>query len=395
MAHFCTKCGTPANADARFCENCGAPLAAAPTGPSSDTLPRMAQPAGLVSSAAVRPALSRRTLGLIGGAVAVVVIGGGLLAWMLAPEAASQASFTRAIERHFAANPAARDQLVCFNNLPYKTDPIRAEEYDQRTRGWLNTLVRAGVYSAPRTESSGGFFRQTQYVYQLTDVGRASVRENRLCIASGVHVTSVTGFDQVQKNGERSTAIGAATLEPVQEAPWLSKSSERAAIMQRLAGPGMTGRFPLALVDKKWQVDLTPATARSGLNGRNGFPRADGSADGPLAGLFGGMQAPDTAAAKAPRSPGLFDKLSQMFRFGGHPLVGKWTDESGIVSFEFTADSMVTSGVSIPATFQVKGDDVFVTPSNGGGQSLIVKMRDADHAALDMGMMSVMLRRVR
>ena len=390
MAHFCTKCGTPSNAEARFCDNCGAPLAAASVGPVPATVQPL-PPVGSDSTVAARPAMSRRSLGLIGGAVAVLVVAGGLLAWMLSPEAPSQASFTRAIERHFAANPAARDQLVCFNNLPYKTDPIRAEEYDQRTRGWLDTLVRAGVYSAPRTESSGGFFRQTQYVYQLTDTGRAAVRDNRLCIAGGVHVVSVTGFDQVQKNGDRSTAIGRASLEPVQEAPWLSKSSERAAIMQRLAGSGMTGNFPLALVDKKWQVDPTPAAAR---NGRNQFPRADGGAEGPLAGLLGGTQAPD-AAAKAPGSPGLFDKLASMFRFGGHPLVGKWTDESGMVSFEFTADSMVTSGVSIPATFQVKGDDVYVTPSSGGGQSLIVKMRDADHAALDMGIMSVVLRRVK
>ena len=327
-------------------------------------------------------------MGLIGGGIAVLVVGGALIAWALSPEAPSAASFTRAIERHFAANPAARDQVVCFDNLPYKTDPIRADEYDQRTRGWLDTLTRAGVYSAPRTETTGGFFRQTQYVYQLTDIGRASVRENRLCIASGVRVASVTGFEQVQKNGERAIAIGRATLEPAQEAAWLSKSSERAAIMQRLGSAGMTGQFPLALVDKKWQVDLTQR------NTRNRGQRTDGADEG----FLGGMLAPGAGGANsagAPSAPGLFDKLASMFRFGGHPLVGKWTDESGMVSFEFTSNSMVTAGVSTPATFQVKGDDVYVTPSNGGGQSIIVKMRDADHAALDVGIMSVVLRRVK
>lgn len=398
MAHFCTKCGTPTNAEARFCDNCGAPLAAASvtTAPSSAAVPPVVSLSGSPNSAgsppSARPPVNRRTVGLLGGGVAVLVIAGAVLAWTLAPEAPSAASFTRAIERHFDANPAARDQRVCFDNLPYKTDPIRAEEYDQRTRGWLDTLTRAGVYAAPRTESSGGFFRQTQYVYQLTEIGRASVRDNRLCIAGGVHVVSVTGFEQVQKNGERSTAIGRATLEPLREAPWLSKSAERAAILQQLTGSGMTGQFPLALIDKKWQVDSTTTNAR---NSRNGFPRADGTGDGPLAALQGKMPAPDAAAANPPSSPGLFDKLASMLRFGGHPLVGKWTDESGMVSFEFTADSMVTAGMSTPATFQVKGDDVYVTPVNGGGQSMIVKMRDADHAALDMGIMSVLLRRVK
>lgn len=325
--------------------------------------------------------MSRRTVGLIGAGVAVVVIGGALLVWAMTPEAPSAASFTRAIERHFVATPAGRDQLVCFNNLSYRTDPMRADEYDQRTRGWLDTLARAGIYAAPRTETTGGFFRQTQYVYQLTAVGRASLRENRLCIADGVHVLSVTGFEDVRTTGERSVALARATLEPVKEAAWLTKSPERAAILHQLVGSGMTGQFPMALVDKKWQVDLTPRTARS--LGQRADRTADGLGDEVI------------AAPAAVTSPGLFDKLASMFRFGGHPLVGKWTDQSGMVSFEFTQDSMVTAGMSTPATFKVKGDDIYVTPVNGGGQSMVVKMRDADHAALDMGVMSVVLTRVK
>jgi hypothetical protein len=95
-------------------------------------------------------------------------------------------------------------------------------------------------------------------------------------------------------------------------------------------------------------------------------------------------------AAGAPSGLGLFDRLRSMFSFGAHPLVGKWTDSSGMAHFEFARDSIVQNGISTAATFKVNGDSVIVAPA-GGGPGLVIKMRDANQAALDMGFMSVIL----
>lgn len=366
MAHFCTKCGTPADSQALFCDNCGAALraVAVPAGPSAGAAAPVRMPSG-------------RTLGLIGGALAIVAVGAAVLVHALAPEAASSASFARAVNDYLAKDPAANDRLVCAGNLPYQTDPMRIAEYDQRTRQWMELLQQAGAYAAPTTESSGGFMPQNQFVYQLTGTGRASVRNNKLCIASGVQATSAAGFEQVQIDGAQSRAMAEATLALKQEAPWLAKSPQRAEILQRLGMATLAVQLPLSLVDKKWQVDS------SGLDGV--AMRQQRAIDMPGAGASAG-------AAGQASGPGVFDRLRAMFSFGGHPLVGKWTDSTGMAHFEFTRDSIVQNGVSTAASFKVNGDAVVVAPANGG-PGLVIKMRDANHAALDMGFVSINLTR--
>lgn len=366
MANFCTKCGAGCASDARFCDNCGAPLRpAAPIAIPAPLAPSINMP-------------SRRTLAIVGAAAAAVIVGGGVLAWAFSPEAPSAAAFSRAINEHYAKDQAARDQLVCAGNLPYQTDPIRVAEYDQRTRQWLDLLSSAGVYAPPSNETTSGFLPQTRYVYKLTDAGRASVRHNRLCVADGLRVKTASGFEQVQKVGDRSSAVGNASLELAQEAPWLAKSPQREEILKHLDMSTLNAQLPMALVDKKWQVDPATGTQR---NMREMMQRRGAEA---------------AAADAAPTSgAGVFDRLKAMFSFGGHPLVGKWTDPTGIASFEFTSDSVIQNGIMTSAAFKVKGDAVQVTPANGGGVSLIFKMRDADHAALDVGMMSIELSRVK
>lgn len=394
MANFCKKCGTPSDSESTFCDNCGAPLrtAAIPAEIPAATVNPPVNPAtsSTPPPLATAPAIgiSRRTLGMVGAGFAVVVMGGAVLAWAFAPERASAASFTRAINEHFASNQAASDRLICASNLPYQTDPIRVDEFDRNTRDWMEMLGRAGVYAPARTESSGGYFPRTQFVYQLTAAGKAAVRNNKLCAASGLQVKSASGFDQVQKNGERSTARATATLEFKQEAPWLEKSPQRTEILQHLRMTNLTAQLPMALVDKKWQVDTTMQSARPSPERLDNMFGESG-----LAGMAGATGVAGVATA-AP-STGVFDKLKSMFSFGGHPLVGKWTDSTGMANFEFTSDSFRQNGAVMSATFTVKGKDVYVTPANSNGVSLVFQMRDADHAALDMGLISIVISRVK
>jgi hypothetical protein len=363
MAHFCTKCGTPSDNAALFCDNCGASL-------QVNAGATVGAPAPLI---APRRKTSRRMLGLVGACVAIVAVGAAVLAYALAPEAASSASFSRAVNDYLAKDQAASDRLVCAANLPYQTNPIRVAEYDRSTRQWMELLSQAGVYAVPTTETGGGFMQQTQYLYQMTDVGRASVRNNKLCIAGGARATASTGFEQVQKTGVQAAAMAKATLELQHEAAWLAKSPQRAQILQHLGMASLGVQLPLALVDKKWQVDTDPQHAYA-MRQQRGF------------GMQGGMPGAGAPPASAPR---LLERVRAMFSFG-HPLVGKWSDSTGMAHFEFTRDSIVANGGVTAATFKVNGKEVVVTPANAGA-GMVFKMRDADHAVLDMGVMTIVL----
>ena len=363
MAHFCTKCASPSDDAALFCEHCGAALRA---GAASVAVGTAATPISMAS---------RRSTGVIVGVIAgvlvAVALGVAVLVNVLAPEPASSASFTRAVNEYLAKDPAANDGLICADNLRYQSDPMRVDEYDHSTRQWMELLSQAGVYAAATTEHSGGFFSRSQFVYQITDIGRASVRNNKLCIASGVLATSATGFEQVQKSPGQAQATATLTLK--QEAAWLAKSPQRAQLLQSLNMATLEVQLPLSLVDKKWQVDMNSKRDHAKQQQRG-------------IGLFGAAGV-DAAAV----TPGLFDRLRAMFRFGRHPLEGKWSDDSGQAQLQFTADSIVQNGVSSAASFKVNGDTVIVSLENGF--ELVCKMRDANHAALSMGFVTIILTR--
>lgn len=342
----------------------------------------------IAPSAAVPPAMpmkmpSRRTLAIVGGALLIVIVGGVTATRLLAPEAASSESFSRAVNAYFASDKAASERLVCTDNLPYQTNPIRIGEYDQAGRQWMDLLQQSGLYAAPVSASSGGFMPQNQLVYSITDVGRASVRKNKLCVAAGVQATSAAGFDQVNADGGQSRAVAEATLAFEQEAPWLAKSPRRPEILQLLGMSTLVTRLPVELIDKKWRV-----AADGGHRPQGNSPATAALGQGLGLGLGMGHRATTSSPA-----PGWFDRVRSLFSFGGHPLVGKWTDPTGMAHFEFTRDSIIENGISAPARFEVKGDTVIVSPDNAGGAGLPFKVRDADHIVLDMGVMSVTLQR--
>jgi hypothetical protein len=366
MAQFCTQCAAHCDVEARFCESCGAPLKAA-----------AAQPDAIAKAAA--PVRTRRTIGIIGAVAVVIIAGAAGLAWTLAPERASAASFGRALDQYFAANDAARDRLVCFANLPYQTTPLRIAEFDQGNRNWLDLLSRAGIYAAPRSETSGGFFKSTWMVYDITDVGRASLRNKLLCVAGGLRAVDVGGFEQVVRVGEQSMARATATMVLAQEAPWFAKAKERNAMLEQLNSGSLKVQLPVGLVDKKWQVQVDAPLAREA---------------GSRLLRSGRVDIPSVASTSSAQA-GLFDKLKSMLGIRTHPLEGKWTDETGRAAFEFTGDSVVENGHATSASFRVDGDNVYVTSVKGGGPGLMFRMRDADHAEMNFGFGGVMLTRAK
>lgn len=358
MAHFCTKCGTAYVPGARFCDECGKAVNAAAAAPAP-AVP--ARPAGV----------QRRHLILVGGALAVLIVAGGALAWLLAPEAASASSFSRAIDTHLAADEAVRDKLLCLTNLPYQKEEIRVASYDTSTRQWLDILVRSGLYSAPVEQSSGGWVAQSQFVYALAAPGKAALRGDKLCVAKGLKVSKVSGYDQVRDLGAQQVAMAKATLALTDEAAWFAKSADRALILQRLPDGDLEVRLPLALVDKQWQVIDEAQMSQAAMTGALG-------------------------KAPAGQGAGMLDKLKSAFRFGGHPAVGKWQAAMGNV-LEFTSDSVINNGTSTKATFTTKGNTVTITPEGAGEAAMdIIVSDDGSTAQISMGGMRVTtLRRMR
>ena len=361
MAQFCKKCGTAHTPEARFCDECGNAVNAAPA------------PAQVPAPAAT-PALSgvkRRHLVIAGGVLAVVVVAGGALAWLLKPEAASASSFSRAINAHLTADEAVRDKLLCLTNLPYQKEEIRVASYDSSTRQWLDILVRSGLYSAPVEQSSGGWVAQSQFVYALAAPGKAALRGDKLCVAKGVKVAKVSGYDQVRDLGVQQVAMAKATLALTDEAAWFAKSPDRALILQRLPDGDLEVRLPMALVDKQWQVIDETQMSQAAITGAIGKTRAVQGA-------------------------GMLDKLKSAFRFGGHPAVGKWQAAMGNV-LEFTSDSVINNGTSTKATFTTNGNTVTIAPEGAGEAAMdIIVSDDGSTAQISMGGMRVTtLRRVR
>ncbi|MGK5053911.1 zinc-ribbon domain-containing protein [Janthinobacterium sp. RB2P8] len=364
MAHFCTKCGTAYVPGARFCDECGKTLAAA------------AAPAPASAPAPVRSAgagVQRRHLILAGGALAVLIVAGGALAWLLAPEAASASSFSRAIDAHLTADEAARDKLLCLSNLPYQKEEIRVASYDSSTRQWLDILVRGGLYSAPVEQSSGGWLAQSQFVYALAAPGKAALRGDKLCVAKGVKVAKVSGYEQVREMGGQQVAMATATLTLTDEAAWLAKSPDRALILQRLPHGDLEVELPLALVDKQWQVTDRAQLQQAAMAMAGTMRHASGA-----------------------QGAGMLDKLKSVFRFGAHPLVGKWKGPMGSV-LEFTRDSVIDNGKESKVTFTTEGDAVTVVSQDGGDVAMQINMSDNNNTAtLTLGGMPfAVLQRVR
>lgn len=366
MARFCTQCGVSNLDAARFCEECGTPLKSLAV-PSSST--------GSASTADVAwpaaPRSKRKLLISAGAVVALLAIGTGVTIW-LGPEAPSEASFKRAVNQYLSDNASARESLLCVSNMRYQGEIIRVSQFDGYTKRWMDTLAQSGVYGAAQEERSGsGYFIQRQFVYTLTDSGKPWVKNNRLCLGEGLTVKTVSGFDQVQKNGDKSIALASAQLEIQGEAAWLKNTPQRADILQKTNKADLRLNVPLTLIDGKWKVAADTASLR----------QADFN-------LFG------RHSARTEQNDGLMSKFKRWFSFGGHPLVGKWRDDTGMVNFEFTRNQVIHDGETVKARFETEGDTIKVWLEDAQESQLNVRMQGNDVAFINLGLVRLKLSRV-
>src|SRR5471030_460287 len=202
MGHFCTKCGTPADVDARFCADCGAPhKAAAATAPTAE----VSASADVVGAVTTAPATPRRVGILIaGGVIAVVAIVGGLVC-LTVDEAASPAVFAQAIDSYYDNNPVAAAKLLCAADLQLAEDPVSVSTFESQRRATMDSLVAAGLYSSPEVQTTGSFFSMQTYRYRRTDAGSRAVKDGKLCVASAIRVKNVR-YD-LAAPGEAGSAV--------------------------------------------------------------------------------------------------------------------------------------------------------------------------------------------
>ena len=189
MSKFCTQCGTRNDDDAGFCEQCGTalrqPTAPAPTPSTTAPGARKASPAR-----ATVPAVRSRTLFI--GVAAVVVLGAAAAAAAMfigGPQAPKQSELDAAGAFWLGVHQPELMESACLSNFNYTADPVLVNSYDGLTRNWLDTHVRAGVYTAP--VPIGPY----QLRYAHGPQAQKYIRNGRLCLAQSLQVASVAPGD--------------------------------------------------------------------------------------------------------------------------------------------------------------------------------------------------------
>jgi hypothetical protein len=293
--------------------------------------------------------------------------------------------------------------------MNYSGSSINVGENDQGTQDWMKALVTAGLYSAPVSVSSGGYFPQTLLQYTpLPEL--AKWRDGpRICLAKEVDIVAVTDIEKPHEerlgnsaDGKKMLVVkGNLVLQAGNVAPWLEKNEVRDVVLTRIDG----WNYREAKLQKK-----VPDTfgLRDGKWTTGPSFRADMQKQLRTNPKFDGTQNNTSRASTKGFFAGLGSKLSDMFD-RGHPLKGNWRVDTegmgramGVASpsglgldakITFTSDAMEMAGQSIRCTFEEDGNRVKVTPQ-GQNDSLIFIMDGKDSASVDMGLIKVEYRRI-
>jgi hypothetical protein len=88
------------------------------------------------------------------------------------------------------------------------------------------------------------------------------------------------------------------------------------------------------------------------------------------------------------KSGSIFESIKTLLSFGNkNPLIGKWRDESGRASIEFTDEGMVTAkAFPVKVIYEVNGDQVTVRPQSAGGLAMVFKVHDNNTISWDAGL---------
>lgn len=407
MQNFCTQCGTSNTAENAFCEGCGhalnKPQAAAPlvtpTGGAAEL--------GLAPVRPPRQPWSPRAVRLALGAVAsVVVVGGVGLYFALAAPTASRSQLLELTQAAYSESTLRAKMFeLCLNNMNYGGAAVNVNPSDDRTREWMDLLAKAGVYSAAEEVTTGGFFVQQRLQYTAQPELAKWRRGSSLCLAKSVAVVDVVDIQPPKetplsgkKDAPRMYVVKANAVFQAHDIPsWLSQPEVQVAVQARLGDWKLEGgqlrsvsEQQFAYHDGAWITGADMGKAATQL--RN---EAEKSGRGNAREEF----------ASPSSSGGFFSGLAKIFSFGGHPLVGTWrmdmsdTATAGLNMFtgnkikqiEFTSDAVVIDGKSVKGRFDVQGDIVTVTLADES--EFEVKLLGKDAIELDMGMMSMKYKR--
>ncbi len=378
MHAFCTRCGHRNEDPGAFCDNCGAPLKKPAAQPApSTTAPQAPAPAPAPQTPPRAPAkpLSPQTKKrlLVGAGLALVLLvggGGGLVWWLQPPKATPDNLLASARSGWSEDELKGLRQQLCIDNTDYRINPFNVNPFDERTRAWLDTLVTAGLYSAPETIPNGDFGSELLQ-YQPTPELEKHRDGSRLCVASGVEFTAVENITPLgEDNADRTTAQ--VTVQAKGLAPWMNNPAVRDPMVNELnqwewKDGALQRSIPMAfmLKDRQW---VTGAAIQS--EARQAPARASST---------------DNEEASASSSSGSWwNKLMSMFSFSSNPLHGTWRLQGArIMGFDlpagaapnltFNSDSVEVNGETVPVTYQVDGDHITVS-FEGNRQDLVFVM---------------------
>ncbi len=347
MGYFCTKCGTPADVDARFCADCGAPHKAAAA--TAATAAVCASGDGVVAAITVPTTPRRVGILIAGGVIAVVAIVGGLVC-LMADEAASPEVFVKAINSYYDNNPVAAAKLLCAADLQLAEDPVSVSSFESQRRATMDTLVAAGLYSSPEVQTTGSFFSMQTYRYRRTEAGSRAVKDGKLCVAPAIRVKNVRY--ELGVPGTKLTAL--FHYEFKQPEPWLK--GDLAKRITRSLDQNADYLAVLELRDGKWRMTTDdPRVAKAVAAGR--------------------MAAPQQSLAQ---------RVKSWFRTG-NPLIGQWriTNSPWLAGtrVSFSADQAVVDRPNEAVRYEVKGDSVTVHYV-ARNSSDVFNIQDDDHISL-------------
>jgi len=398
MSVFCTKCGSANENGAAFCDNCGAPIR-----PAVSKAPDAALAPGVLTDAttpapnpSVKPIAAKKVIYAATGLVAVLVLGGAAMYFVLQPPAATAATLLAAAKVGYGEKTSnSYKRQLCMSNINYSQPVFNAGEFDPSTQAWLNALVTAGLYKAPVVVSSGGFFSQTLLQYVATPELAKYRQGNALCAAKAVELADVIDIEKPQEQffgndggPPKVVAVKSKLVwQSVDTAPWMDNPEVRSAVMANIDGWEYKDKVLqkrvneyFGLKDNKW---TTGEAFKESLEKQYRVAQRGTSQNR--------NQEPDpnqgSSSATKTDAGGWASKLSGLFTFG-HPLKGVWRTAAQNTGFgnvpagigptlTFTADSMEAEGQHTNVDFAVDGKRVKVTPK-GQSQSLIFVMEGPD-----------------
>ncbi|VXB57909.1 Zinc ribbon protein [Burkholderia sp. 8Y] len=384
MARFCVKCGSKHDHDARFCDECGTPVQArraanaAPATTAAPGTPRP-KPAGPTAAPAAVPLDSNwRKVALGGGVgVAVLVVAGGITAFLAMPPSTPSASDLGDL---LNADKTKVAGATCLSDFPYGKNPVVVGGFDASTLQWLQVLSKAGIYGPPQPVANAFMFGDGQQ-FSHTALGEEKIHDGRLCFADGLTVTSVD-FTKPVKIGERWHTQGRYGYAYRNADAWTKTPEAQRAEPNSFANLPKTTYISLVKGDHGWQID-------------NGTSANDEVAL--LNGLQGGMQG--RARSESRSGEGLFSKIASAVSglFGSRPTyVGRWREGNTINSvIEFTRDSATFGGNTTAIEYVVdKQDNKQFYLKHDGTNFALIKVIDHDTLEFSLGFGSERLRRV-